>query len=137
MITALLTWFSLRGGFSLPRGLGVALVLAVLLALGGFGTWRAMVSIERMIAAGAEAARETERLAWQAQIMAANAEAEHVRAEAAVAAARASAAAEQTMTGLRAALAELERRNETMPGGAHTCLDAGDLDDLNRLRQRP
>lgn len=137
MIAALFASIGLQGGLKISRSLAAAFVIAALFAAGGLGAWRAAAAVERMIAAGAAAARDAERTAWQAQIAASNAETERARAEAAVAAAKASAAAEQTITGLRAALSDLEKRNETMPGGARVCLDAGDLGDLNRLRQRP
>ena len=53
------------------------------------------------------------------------------------AAARDAEALRQTNGDLFAAFTEMEKRHAQKPGGATTCLDAGDLDDLRRLWKHP
>lgn len=136
MIIALVAWFCARGGAA-PRDLVFLLLFGLLLAAGGLGAWRALAAVERLVEAGATAARETERAGWQARLAESNAKAEAARSEAARAAARVSAEAEHKVAALRAALSELEKRHETLPDGARPCLDPGDLGDLERLRRHP
>ncbi len=136
MIMALVAWFCARSGGP-PRGLVLLLVFGLLVAAGGLGAWRALAAIERLVEAGALAARATERAGWQARLAESNARVEAARSEAALAAARVSAEAEHKVAALRAALSELEKRNETLPDGARPCLDPGDLGDLDRLRRHP
>ena len=96
-----------------------------------------MATIERMVTASAAAGKAERDAHWRAEIEQSNATIAREQARREADAASTSARAENEITGLRAALSDLEKRNETMPGGARACLDARDLDDLNRLRRRP
>lgn len=137
MIETLIARFGIQAGLKLSRGVVIALVIGALYAAGGLGFWRGMKTIAQMVAASAEAGKAERDAHWRAEIEQSNAAVAREEARREAAAANASARAENEITGLRAALADLEKRNETMPGGARACLDARDLDDLNRLRRRP
>lgn len=133
MIGLLLGKFGLEAGLKLSRGAIIGLVVAGLVAAGGFGFWRGVAAIERMVFAARAAAIAERDKHWEAQIATSNAAAEKARADQAIAAARASAEAESRITDLTKMLAEWEARNAATPDAA--CLDAGDVDDLNRLRR--
>lgn len=95
---------------------GFVAVLA-LLALAGIGFWRGMVAIDAMELRAAETAKAERDAHWRAEISAANARAEAMRAAQALQAVEAEAAAGATVARLQTELNELEKRNASLPGG--------------------
>lgn len=132
MLETLIAPAGIKAALNLSRGVILALVIGFLYAAGGFGFWRGMVAIERMVEAGRAEGRETERFAWKAEIEKSNAAVEKSIAENAIAAAKTSAEAEKTISGLRAALAELEAKNVTLPNGNAGGLDRARVQLLRR-----
>lgn len=133
MIAALLTKAGLEAGVKTGGRLLGLVIMAGLLLLAGLAFWRGMAAIERMELAAFDRGRAVAEAHCKAEIAASNAEAEKARAEQAIAAARASAEAESRITDLTKMLSEWEARNAARPDAQ--CLDAGDVDDLNRLRR--
>lgn len=121
MIPPFLLSLGLQGGLKLSRGLIIALVLA----FGGFSLWRGLAHIHALVSEARVAAIAERDAHWRAEIAASNAEVEKARAESAIAAAKASAEADQTISGLRAELTELEKKNVALPKGGACGLDAG------------
>jgi hypothetical protein len=89
----------------------------VLLALAGLGFWRGMVAIERMQERAAGAARAERDAHWRAEISAANAKAEHARADQAQAVAAIEARAAGDAVRLQTELNEMEKANAALAGG--------------------
>jgi hypothetical protein len=135
MIGALFTGTALEAGLKFSRGAIIGLVFAGLFAAGGFGFWRGMLAIERMVTearASGIAKRDAECRAERETV---NAQQQAERARQAQAAAATSAAAERTIADLTRSLAEWETRNARPPGPEKSCLSARDLDELNSLRR--
>lgn len=109
---------------------GVAAVL-VLLALAALGFWRGMVAIERMQAQAAATARAERDAHWRAQISAANAEMERVRADQAQAMAAIEARAAGDAARLQTELNEMEKANAALAGGDRCGLERDRVRLLN------
>jgi len=133
MLAAVLAKIGIEEGFKLSRAALVWLVVAGLFACGAVAFWRGVAAIERMELAAFSRGRSEANAYWQGEIAKSNAQAEKARAEQAIAAAKASAEADAKITDLTKSLTEWEARNAAKPD--HACLDAGDVDDLNRLRR--
>lgn len=132
MIAALLAKIGLEAGVKTSGRLFGLILITAFIAFASFGFWRGLASIDAMVV-GARLNAITERDAyWLAEINKSNASAESARADQAINAARASAEAETKITGLQAALTELEIKNANLPNGAACGLDAGRVRLLNR-----
>lgn len=132
MFEAVLALLGIKDGTKLGRGVVLALLVAALFAAGGLGFWRGMATIERMVETARTEALAARDAHWKAEIEKSNAAVEKSIAENAIAAAKTSAEAEKTISGLRAALAELEAKNVTLPNGNAGGLDRARVQLLRR-----
>ncbi|TCR69675.1 hypothetical protein [Bosea sp. BK604] len=107
--------------------LRAGLVIAGLIAA-GLAFWAGMAAIDRMESRAAAAATAERDAHWRAEISASNAAAERERADQVQRAAEAESRARSEITRLTDSLADLERRNASLPNA-----DACGL-DRNRVR---
>lgn len=133
MFAALLAKIGLDVASKTSGRLLVLIIIAGALLLSATVFWRGMVAIENMVSEARRSERAERDAHWKGEIATSNAAAERARADQAIAAARASAEAETKISDLTKSLTEWEARNAATPDRA--CLDAGDIDDLNRLRR--
>lgn len=112
-------------GFGFASRWTSAMTVALVLACAGISFWRGMAAIESMVETARTEAFAARDAHWKLEIEKSNAAVEKTIAENAIAAAEASSAAEQTISGLRAALTELETKNASLPDGGRCGLDAG------------
>lgn len=134
MLGTLIAGLGIKDGLKLGRGVVLALLVAALFAAGGLGFWRGMAAIESMVETARTEAFAARDAHWKLEIEKSNAAVEKSIAENAIAAAKASSAAEQTISGLRAALTELETKNASLPDGGRCGLDAGRVRLLDPAR---
>ncbi|TCR65427.1 hypothetical protein [Bosea sp. BK604] len=93
------------------------------LVLAGLAFWAGMAALDRMESRAAEAARAERDAHWRAEIAASNAVAERERAEQLQQTAAAESRARAEISSLSDDLADLERRNATLPNADACGLD--------------
>lgn len=106
----------LLGSRAAKAGL-VAVLVAALLAAGGFAFWRGMARIDGMVETARVEATKARDAFWRGEIAKANAIAERARADQIAAAAAADREAAEQIARLEDQLDRLERENATLPNG--------------------
>jgi elongation factor P--beta-lysine ligase len=111
MIAALTAWLGGRA----TAWTGLALTLAVLLAVAGVGAWRASASVARLVEQAGAQARAERDAHWRGEIEAANALVERARADQLAASLAAEARAQAEIDAARKSLADMEAANAALP----------------------
>lgn len=103
----------------------VAILVAAMVAGGGFAFWRGMARIDGMVEAAREEAFKARDAYWNGEIAKANAIAEKVRADQIEAAAAADRAANDEIRRLEDQLSRLENENARLPNADGCGLSGG------------
>ena len=119
MIAALLARFGLKIG---STGL-IAIVVAAMLAAGGFAFWRGLSRIEAMVETARVEAIAARDAKWQAEIARANAAVEKARAAQLAAVIETERRAAAAIAEAEEEIARLEQENAELPNGSDLAFD--------------